>query len=865
MSSTASPILDQMRARAGQLFRSGKFDDAIAAYRGIMEVVPGDFDAIHHLGQAAIQLGHLEESRKLLKAAVSLKPEHAEAALHYGMALQHLGLADDAVASYERAMSLKPDYSEAVFCIAVTQKDAGRAKEALDGFNRFIGMRGDQPLAFLHRGDLLRGKGDFSNALADYESALTLRPEYVDGWIHRGALLSEQGRPAEALENYDRAKALAPQNGYVFYNRGVALQDLGRDDEALESYEQSVKLAPGFADAWNNRGILLRRAKRLEDALVSFDRALKLDPNHIQSLSNRGATLTELRRFAEALASYDRALAVAPDDAGGWYNRGVALHDLGRNKEALVAYDRAMALNPNMADAWNNRGAILRDLGKFEQAQGSFQRALEIDPRHAGTLANSGAGLQTLKRFVDAGREFRKLEMVAPEHKFLLAGLAVSALSLCEWQVLDSLKSRLEAEVLSGKSIVPPFTLLGISSNPALQRICAQHYLRDFLGPLALPPRPAPKSHGKIRLAYLSADFHAHATARLMADLFERHDRQRFEVIAISFSPDEKSDVQERLRQAFDQFHDVRAMSDSEVADLLRKLEVDIAVDLKGYTEGARLGILASRPAPVQVSYLGYPGTSAAEFLDYVIADPVALPMDQQEFYSEQIVHLPDSYQANDPRRGIGPVPARSQAGLPPEGFVFNCFNNHWKITAPVFAVWMRLLESVPGSVLWLLDDSANTNLRREAIARGIDPERLIFAPKLAHDAHLGRLGLADLVLDTLPYNAHTTASDALWTGVPLVTVMGEGFAGRVAASLLTAVGLPELIAGDLQAYETLALSLAKDYQKHNLVKARLVGNRPSAPLFDAPKFCGHIEAAFITMAERARRGEAPRPFAVPS
>ena len=863
MSSTGSPILDQMRARANQLFRGGKYNEAVAAYRGIMEVVPSDFDAIHHLGQMAIQLGHLEEARRLLETAVRLKPDHAEAWLHQGMALQHLGRADDAVASYERAFSLKPDYSEAVFCIAVVQKNAGRAKQALDAFNRFMEMRGDQPLAFLHRAGLLRQRGDFSNALADYESALTLRPDFADGWIHRGALLADQGRAAEALESYEKARALAPENGTVWYNRGVALQDLGREAEALESYDESVKRRPDFADTWNNRGVLLRKAKRTEEALASFERALKLDPKHMQALSNQGATLTELRRFAEALGSYDRALAATPNDAGGWYNRGVALHDLGRDSEALAAYDKTIALNPNMPDAWNNRGSLLREAGRLDEALGSFKKALEIDPRHAETLANSGAGLQNLKRFSEAGREFRKLEMVSPEHKYLLGGLVVSAMALCDWQLLENLEPRLEAEVSSGKSIVPPFTLLGILSDPALLWNCAAHYLPDVLGPLTPPPRPATASHDRIRLAYVSADFYAHATARLMADLFERHDRSRFEVIAISHGPDEKSDVRDRLEKAFDQFHDVRAMRDAEVAALMKSLGVDIAIDLKGYTESARLGIFAQRPAPVQVSYLGYPGTIAADFMDYIIADPVVLPMDQQLFYSERIVHLPDSYQVNDPKRTIGTRPARQEAGLPPEGFVFCCFNNHWKITAPVFSAWMRLLESVPQSVLWLLDDSANANLRRDARARGIDPERLIFAPKLEHDAHLGRLGLADLVLDTLPYNAHTTASDALWTGVPLVTVMGEGFAGRVAASLLTAIGMPELIAPDLESYEALARSLAENPGDCMALKERLAKNRLSTPLFDAARFCKHIEAAFVTMAEAARRGEAPKSFAI--
>jgi predicted O-linked N-acetylglucosamine transferase (SPINDLY family) len=864
MSSTGSPILDQMRYRASQLFQSGKYTEAAAAYRGIMEVVPSDFDAIHHLGLVALQLGHLEEARKLLQGALNLKPDHVEACLHHGMALQHLGRNEDAVASYERVLELKPDYPEAVFCLAVTQKNAGRTTEALAAFGRFILLRGDVPTAFLHRGDLLREGGKFAEALADYESALTLRQDFFDGWMHRGVLLAERGRAEEALACYDKAGGLSPNRGDVWYNRGVALQDLGRNAEALEAYDQSIKFAPDFPDAWNNRGALLRKAGKVEEALASFQHAIKLRPDLAQALNNQGSAFAEMRRDEEALESYDRALALAPQEAEGWYNRGIALHNLARNGEALDAYDRAVALDPKSPKVWNGRGNILRDERKFEEAMGSYQRALAVDPRHADTLSNIGGALQDLKRFADAAREFRKLQMVDPDHKYLLGGLALSALMLCDWKTLDEIKPELETRVRSGKSIIPPFTLLGLSSDASLLRACAEHYRRDSVNLARVLPPLAAACHDRIRLAYVSNDFHAHATARLMSDLFERHDRSRFEVIAISFGPDEKSAARERLKKAFDQFHDVRAMKDGETAALIKKLEVDIAIDLKVYTEAARPAIFAHRPAPVQVNYLGFPGTSAAETMDYIIGDPVVLPFDQQPFYSERIVHLPDTYQSNDPKRAIGSVPLRTEAGLPEKGFVFCCFNNHWKITAPVFAAWMRLLEGVPDSVLWLLDDCATANLRHEAGARGIAPERLIFAPKLEHDAHLGRLSLADLVLDTLPYNAHTTASDALWAGVPVVTVLGEAFAGRVGASLLTAIGLPELIADDLEGYEKLAKSLAKTPETYKALKQKLEKNRLSTPLFDAERFCRHIEAAFTVMAEAARRGERPKSFSVP-
>ena len=864
MSTPASPVLDHMRAQAKQLYLSGKLAEAADAYRGIMEVVPSDWDAIHHLGQVALQLGYLEEARKLLQAALNLKPDNAEIWLHHGMMLQHLNRADEAVESYREALNLKPSYAEAEFCMGMVQKAAGRPKEALAAFDRFITLRGDVSTAFLHRGDLLRSKGEFDKSLADYETALTLTPNFFDAWVHRGALLAEHGRAQDALASYDKAAPLAPDNGNLWYNRGVALQDLSRDAEALEAYDRAIKLAPDFADSWNNRGTLLRNAGRLEEALESFQRALALGPNHVQSLNNQGSALAALDRNDEALAAYDRAIAQAPEHAEGWYNRGVALHNLARNDEALAAYDKAVELNPDSPHSWNNRGNLLRDERRLDEAMGSFQKALAIDPRHADTLANIGGGLQDLKRFAEAMREFRKLELVAPDHKYLLGGLALSALMLCDWQTIEEIWPRLEPRAANGKAILPPFTLMGLTEDEGLLRRAAEHYLRDSVNLARTLPRPAAYNHDRIRLAYVSNDFHAHATARLMSDLFERHDRAKFEVIAISYGPDEKSPARERLKKAFDQFHDVRGKKDAEIAALIQRLEIDIAVDLKLYTEGARPAVFGLRPAPVLVNYLGYPGTSASPVMDYVIADKVTLPFDRQGFYSEQIVQLPDCYQANDPAREIGAVPPRAEAGLPESGFVFCCFNNHWKITRPIFECWMRLLNEVPGSVLWLLEDSASAALKREAEKRGIDPARLIFAPKLAHDAHLGRLSLADLVLDTLPYNAYTTASDALWCGVPMVTLRGKAFAGRVGASLLSAIGLPELIGDDLEGYEKLAKALASDAKKHQALKAKLAKNRLTTPLFDAERFCRHMEAAFVTMADAARRGEAPKAFAVP-
>jgi predicted O-linked N-acetylglucosamine transferase (SPINDLY family) len=416
-----------------------------------------------------------------------------------------------------------------------------------------------------------------------------------------------------------------------------------------------------------------------------------------------------------------------------------------------------------------------------------------------------------------------------------------------------------------GKRTVPPVLSLALLDSLADQRRAAEIMARDKLAPGPPLWRGERYRHERIRLAYLSADFHSHATAVLAAGLFESHDRSRFETIAVSFGPDDASPMRSRLKQGFERFIDVRAKSEAEIARLVRELEVDIAVDLKGYTSDARPAIFSQRPAPIQVNHLGFPGTMGAPFMDYLIADRIIVPEGHKSFYSEQVVWLPDTYQPNDRSREHGEPIERASAGLPERGFVFCCFNNSYKIQPPVFDVWMRLLRDVPGSMLWLLEDNAaaTQNLKREAAARGIDPGQLVFAARCGQAEHLSRHSLADLFLDTLPYNAHTTASDALWMGLPIITCTGSTFAGRVASSLLAAAGLPELVTDSPDQYEALAFRLARDPSALAAIKSKLAANRHSVPLFDIGRFTGHLEAAYSTMHERHMRGLPPAGFAV--
>ncbi len=767
----------------------------------------------------------------------------------------------------QQIISVKQDFFPALHLLAAIQASMGKNELALASYDRALSFRPDDAEALNNRGVTLRALKRLEEALASYDRALSLRPNDAEALNNRGNVLKELMRHDEALASYDRALALRPGRAEVLYNRGTALQELKRYDEAVASYDRALALRPGYAEALNDRGNALKGLKRLDEALASYDRALSFRPGYAEALYNRGVALHELKRLDEALASYDRALSVRPDYAEALCNRGNALKELKRIEEALTSYDRALALRPDDAKALNNRGNALQELNRLEEALASYDRALFLWPDYADALYNRGNALQELKRLDEALANYERALAARADHPYALSGAAYCAIKLCDWDWRTRFAGELTAHVLGKKSIIFPFVLLGYSGDPALQLQCARRYIENIV---PLSPRPfwtgETWRHDKLRIAYLSADFRSHAAAYLTAGLFEQHDRSRFEIIGVSFGLDDGSAMRKRVLAAFDAFHDVRRTSDQDVAKLLYDRQVDIAVNLMGHTADSRPGIFAHRPAPVQVNYLGYPGTMGADFIDYIIADEVVAPFEDQRFYTERIVHLPECYQVNDSKRAIAArTPTRAAMGLPERGFVFCCFNNNWKIAPEVFDVWMRLLHLVEGSVLWLLraSEGAERNLRKEARRRGIDPSRLTFAGRIPPDEYLARYRLADLFLDTLPYNACTTASDALWAGLPVLTCKGEAFAERVAASLLRAVGLPELIAADLEEYAALALKLGRDPVLLADIKAKLARHRDTYPLFDTARFARHIEAAYTTMWETWQRGEAPKSFGV--
>ncbi len=692
-------------------------------------------------------------------------------------------------------------------------------------------------MAKLQQAVALHQSGKLAEASNLYREVLRVEPQNFDALHLSGVAARAQGNAAVAVDLIGRALArVKGRSAAANYNLGNALGDLGRHAETLAAVDRALALEPGYAEAHHLRAVALRHLGRSDDAIASCAKAIALAPKAAYAHNEMGVILAGLERHEEALAHYERALSCDPRHLHATHNRGVALRMLGRADEALAAYAQALALKPDFAEA----------------------------------VASLAILQQLLKRPVEAAASYERLLALAPDYDFALGSMLSERLLACDWRDYEALCARIADATRAGKRADKPFTLMAFSDDPALHlqsaRIfAASRYTRAAAAATPLPPRAA--SAGKrLKIAYISADFRDHAVAYLIANLFEAHDRSRFEIHGLSVGPDSDGAMRKRLVSAFDDFADVRAKNDVEIASLMRGRDYDIAVDLMGYTADARTGVLARRVAPVQVNYLGYPGTMGADFIDYILVDPTVAPPGSDAHFAEKTVRLPHCYQANDAKRIVAPTaPTRAQAGLPEGAFVFCCFNNAWKISPSIFALWMRLLRRIEGSVLWLLatNEAAVANLRAAASGHGIDPERLVFAPHAKHAEHLARHVLADLFVDTFPYNAHTTASDALWMGVPLLTYAGSSFPARVAASLLRSVGMPEMVMPSLDAYEAEAVSLAASPARLSALRAKLAQNRSTAPLFDIELFRRGIENAYETMHARAASGQTPAAFDV--
>jgi predicted O-linked N-acetylglucosamine transferase (SPINDLY family) len=828
------PTPEQLLKNALAAQRRGATEDAKRLYVSVLSIDPTNAAAHGNLAIIAAQQGDLASAERLFRQEIRLRPNYPTGYNNLGLVLQQQARFADAIVAHQQAIKLNPNYAEAHLALGNALKQQANFEQAMASYRSAINARRDYPEAHNNLGVLLQLQGKLDQAASAYREAVALRPAYAEAHFNLGVVLHQKHELDAAEAAYRRALSIHPGIAAVHNNLGTVLKDQALLDEALATFETAIKLKADYAEAFYNRGTVLQQQGNPEQALAAYGRAVELRNDYADAINNAGIVLQELGRAGEAVGLYRQLLQLIPGRADACNNMAAALLAEGRPDEARVVLEQALAHRPDFPEAFYNLGNARRELGDLSGAIAAYRNALRLRPDYADAFSQ----------------------------------LLYHRAQACEWHGYEADQEKLVEMVRRGAR-VPPFYLFSTPASASDQLMCAQRWIEPIR-----PPRNAVFDHTpvaereRIRLGYLSGDFHQHSTAHLMAELFERHDRDRFEVLAYSYGPDENSPMRARLERAFDRFIDIRAVSHREAARLINADKIDILVDLKGYTHHARPAIPAYRPAPVQVSYLGYPATMGADFIDYVIVDPFVAPSSQQPFFSERLVHLPGSYQVNDRRREVASArTSRQDWGLPAEGLVFCSFNNSYKISPAVFDIWMRLLRLVPGSVLWLLEanELVEANLRSEAEKRAVAPGRLVFAPIVPSAEHLGRHQHADLFLDTLPCNAHTTASDALWAGLPVLTCSGDTFAGRVAGSLLMAIGLPELVTGSLEEYEQTALALAQAPQRLIALRQKLENSRETSSLFDLPKCTAKIEAAYARMWQTWLRRERPAGFSIES
>lgn len=793
--------------------------------------------------------------------------------LAQGQAAHRAGKLADAESFYRRVLAARPDHIEAMYALGVLMAQSRRVGESMDLLRRASCLAPEDVRIGRNLALVLQAAGRPKEAEAEFLRLCDMEPGQGDHRFGLALLYSVQGRHRDSIALFRKGLDLAPGNADAWCNLGLACRAAGENQDALDAFARAIAVAPSMVKAYGNRGALLMELGRWEEAVEAWTGLLALEPVHADVHGDKGVALAQLGRAEEAAACFRRAEELDGGNPAHPYNLGRALQDLGLFPEAAEAYDRATVRDPEHVSAYLNLGVVLRRLGQVEPALEKYARVIDLQPGNSAAHLNRGKLLVDAGRFDEALDDLRRAAELMPDDADACCELVHLRRLLCDWDGLAAQEDRCRAMIRAGVRGIDPLVFMSVAESAEEQTQCSRlwgdmlvadraHLVRD----IQLPARPASATGGRIRLGYISPDFRKHPVAQMMAGVFESLDRSRFETFAYSIGPDDGSDLRWRLQGAFDNFADLWERSSEEVVRRIAEDGIDVLVDLGGYTKHSRPEVLACRPAPVQVNHFGFSASMGVGWMDYILADGTIIPPDHARFYQEKVVRLPNSFMPV----GNLPMPeeggeGRSAHGLPESGTVYCAFNNPFKLNPKVFDVWMDILRRVPDAVLWLREDNGPScvNLRREAEARGVAGDRLVFAPRMPYAEHLARHRLADLFLDCLPYNAHTTAVDALWTGLPVLTVAGEAFAGRVAASLLTTLGLPDLIASGWQAYADTAVRLASDPAALAALRARVEACRSSSPLFETERFTRDLERAYELMVERARAGLPPEAFSV--
>lgn len=707
---------------------------------------------------------------------------------------------------------------------------------------------------------------DHKNAIINYDLGLLISPDDVELLINKGSSLIEVREYEESLVALSRAIKLNPNIQEAWLNTGIALSNQDLNEEAIKAYDKALQINCKSFDAWINKSKILVKLRQFPEALAACNEALLIEAQHAGALFDNGCVLTDLNEYEKAVTCYEKALTLEPKYIEALTNLGALLGVLRRYEKAELYLNRATNLAPDSSKAWSNLAALQNLQRKYPEAVQSCKKAITIDPSNFNALLTLGEVYAAVKNHNEAVIAYSKAGELCINDKYLLGRCHHQRMLICDWSDYERTTKLLFSGVMEKKRVSEPFGFQGISSSESLLQKCAEIYTQDKFPKLGELASDVKYRHQKIRIGYVSGEFRQQATSILLTRIWELHDKDKFDIYAFDNGWDDQSTYRHRIKHAFKEIIDISRLSASDAAALIKEYEVDILVNLNGFFGLGRQDVFSHKPAPIQVNYLGFPGTIGADYIDYIVADPIVIPPESSQFYHEKVAYLPNSYQANDDQRFISNVAlTRQEFGLPECGFVFACFNNSYKITPSTFDSWARILHQVENSVLWLLVDNPTSvhNLRKEISSRGISPNRLIFAERADPAEHLARHRLADLFLDTFIYNAHTTCSDSLWAGLPVLTVIGDSFAGRVGASLLSASGLNELITKSVEEYEALAVNLAKDPNRLYEFKLRLSSNINNKPLFNSALFTRYIESAYVEMVKRYESDLEPENFYV--
>ncbi len=853
-------------ARAVAAEQAGKLEEARARYLEALQAEPQNPKILHRLGVVELRLGRAREAVILFQKSLAIAKD-LEVYLDFGAAMAAMARWDAAATVYAAALRVAPDSVDAHYGLALALHSQGRPQDAEPHYRKVLATHFHLGEVHNNLGVALQDLGRFAEAVAAHRQAARLSPADASALSRLGVALHHLGQNAEAEAAFRKAIGLAPMDVGIRHDLTCLLHAAGRSAEAVAAGRPAVALDPSSARSWLALGNAAHAMHLREQAWRAAAAAVRLEPSDPAAHNNLANALRELGRLREAVAGYRAALDLQPDFPVAEINLAQVLSILRESNGALAILRSLLVRQPLNAEAWRRLAGILAEAFRPDLAVAALRNAVALAPDDADACADLAMAAAMSGWSAVSADACRRVLRLVPGHGAALGQLVHQQRQLCDWRDLDGLEALLLRRVREGAEGISPFDVLSCASTLADQQSAAARWAAAKARGAVPVSRPAalPRDE-RLRIGYLSSDFREHAMGHLMVDALETHDRSRFAVTAYSTGTDDGSPLRRRFEQGIERFVDLYRHGDADAAQVIAADGIDILVDLTGFTTFSRTSILAAHPAPLQVNWLGYPGTLGADYVDYILADPDVIAEGEEAFFTERVVRLPDCYQPNDRRRAIATsTPARADCGLPADGFVFCCFNSAYKLTPALFDGWARILAAVPGSVLWLYagHPQVAANLRREGEARGLDPGRLVFAGPIPHAEHLARHRLADLFLDTLPYNAHTTASDALWAGLPVLTRLGTTFAGRVAASLLRAAGLPELIVDGQEAYEAAAVDLARSPQRLRGLRERLMRNRQSCPLFDTPRFTRHLEAAYRAMWDIHLAGGSPRAIAI--